>query len=86
MDFGEGLDLTREALMMVLTVASPILLIGVCVGLTISLLQSVTQLQEQTLTFVPKIAAMAVSASFFGPWIAKRLLEYAETLLGQPPF
>ena len=86
MDFAMGLDLTRDALMMVLIVSSPILMVGVGVGLIISLFQSVTQLQEQTLTFVPKIAAMAASAGFFGPWIAERLIEYTETLLGQPPF
>ena len=86
MDYSEALDLTRGALTMVITVASPILLVGLCVGLSISLFQSITQLQEQTLTFVPKIVAMVVSASFFVPWISRRLLEYARDLLGESPF
>ncbi len=86
MEFSEALDLGREALTMVLTLASPILVIGMAVGLSIALLQAVTQLQEQTLTFVPKIVAMVLSAIVFVPWIAKRLLEYTQQLLGTPPF
>ncbi len=86
MEFSEALDLGRGALTMVLTLASPILVIGMAVGLSIALLQAVTQLQEQTLTFVPKIVAMVLSAIVFVPWIAKRLLEYTQQLLGEPPF
>ena len=51
----------------------------------ISLLQAVTQLQEQTLTFVPKIVAMVGAAVFFIPWIAGRLLEYAQGMFGTLP-
>ncbi len=86
MDMPTALDVGRNAFYMALTTSAPILIVGLLVGLTISIIQSVTQLQEQTLTFVPKIAAMALSASFFGPWIARRLVEYAQTMLGQPPF
>ncbi len=80
MDLGQALDLGREAFYMAMITSAPILLIGLVVGLVISVFQSVTQLQEQTLTFVPKIAAMVVAASFFIPWIARRMLDYTQSL------
>jgi len=76
MELGDALDLGRQAFYMALATAAPILIIGLLVGLTISVFQSVTQLQEQTLTFVPKIAAMVVAAAYFIPWIASRMLAY----------
>lgn len=76
----------REALLMVLIISAPVMGIGLLVGLVISLLQSVTQLQEQTLTFVPKIVAMVGVALLLIPWLATRLLEYTRLLLGEPPF
>lgn len=80
MEFTEALDMGRDAFMMALMTAAPILLIGLLVGLVISLFQAVTQLQEQTLTFVPKIAAMIIAAMFFIPWIATRMLDYTQSL------
>ncbi len=80
MDLGSALDIGRNAFYMALSTSAPILGIGLLVGLTISIVQSVTQLQEQTLTFVPKIAAMVVAASFFIPWIAKRMVSYTQDL------
>ena len=86
MDLTVAIDLGRDALLLVLTIASPVLLMGLCVGLLIAVFQAMTQLQEQTLTFVPKIAAMALAAVFLGPWLATRMLEYAVTLFGEPPW
>ncbi len=85
MDLSMALDLSRDALFMALATATPILVIGLVVGLMISVVQSVTQLQEQTLTFVPKIAAMVIAASFFFPWIANRMIEYTQQMLGTLP-
>jgi len=85
-DLNVAIDLGRDALLLVLVVASPVLLMGLCVGLMIAVFQAMTQLQEQTLTFVPKIAAMAVAAMFLGPWLAARVIEYATDMLGQPPW
>jgi flagellar biosynthetic protein FliQ len=82
MDFGVALDLGRNAFLLALTAAAPILVAGMVVGLIISLVQAVTQLQEQTLTFVPKIVAMVTAAVYFIPWIATRMLEYAEQMFG----
>ena len=80
MELGEALDLGRHAFMMALTTAAPILVIGLAVGLIISLFQAVTQLQEQTLTFVPKIAAMVLAAVFFIPWISNRMLQFTQEM------
>ncbi len=85
MDLGLALDTGRDAFFMALSTSAPILLIGMIVGLSISVVQSVTQLQEQTLTFVPKIAAMVVAASYFIPWIANRMIDYASRMFGSLP-
>lgn len=86
MEIETALDLGREAVLMVLTASSPVLVIGLMVGILISLFQAVTQMQEQTLSFVPKILAMAGATILFVPWIAGRLLEYTQELLGTAPF
>ncbi len=86
MEIDQALDLGREAFLLAFTVATPILLIGLMVGLIIALVQAVTQLHEQTLTFVPKILAMAGAAAFFIPWIASRMLEYAVVMFGESPW
>ena len=86
MELSEGLRLGREALLMVLLIAAPVMGIGLLVGLVISLFQAMTQLQEQTLTFVPKIVAMVGITLILIPWLAARLLEYTVALLGQSPF
>ena len=80
MDTGQAVDLVRHSLIMALTVSAPMLLIGLVVGIVVSLLQAVTQIQEQTLTFVPKIAAMVAAAILLMPWIGNRLLEYSASM------
>ncbi|MCA9244731.1 MAG: flagellar biosynthetic protein FliQ [Phycisphaerales bacterium] len=75
-----AIDLSREALLTALLVAGPILGCGVVVGLIISLVQSITQLQDQTFSIVPKIIAMAAAAIFFTPWVATRLIEYTQAM------
>lgn len=75
------IDLVREMLLITLKIAAPILLAGVAVGLIISLFQSITSIQEQTLTFVPKIAAMLLVAVVLLPWIVQRLVEFAVEML-----
>lgn len=84
MEFSEALELGRNAFWMALSTSAPILLIGLAVGLSIALFQAVTQLQEQTLTFVPKIAAMIVAASVFIPWISGRMVAFTQTMLSAP--
>ncbi len=86
MDLSQALEIGRNAFWMALSTGAPILLIGLGVGLCISLFQAVTQLQEQTLTFVPKIMAMVIAAAFFIPWIAQRMISYAQEMLGSQPW
>lgn len=74
-------DLVRDMLIITLKIAAPVLLAGVVVGLVISLFQSITSIQEQTLTFVPKIAAMIVVTILLLPWIVQRLLEFTSEML-----
>ncbi len=85
MDPEVAIDLSHEALIQALLLAGPVLGIGMVVGLAISVFQAVTQLQEQTLTFVPKIGAMVVAASYFIPWIANRMLDYAQQMFSAGP-
>lgn len=75
-----GVFLIRETLIIVLKIAAPILGAGVCIGLLISIFQSVTSIQDQTLTFVPKIFVMVIVAAILMPWIAQSLAEYAQFL------
>ena len=76
----QATDLLREAMLMTLIIIGPILAIGMVVGLVISLVQAVTQIQEQTLAFVPKIFAMGVAVVIVMPWMFQRLLEYSHQL------
>ena len=86
MNPSDALDLGRQALLMTLVMSVPIIGMGMLVGLVISLFQSMSQLQEQTLSFVPKIVAMIGIALVLIPWLAGVLLEYATHLLGSSPF
>jgi flagellar biosynthetic protein FliQ len=81
-----ALDIGKQALVMVLLLSAPILLIGLTVGVLISILQSVTQIQEMTLTFVPKILATVLAMVFFGPWMLRLLVSYTVQLFSQLPF
>lgn len=76
---------TREAVLTVLLVAGPALGIGMLVGLIVSIFQATTQIQEQTLTFVPKIVAVLVSIVIFGPWMLRILVDFAQRLLSNLP-
>ena len=73
----EAVDIARIALLQALIIAVPILGAGLIVGLIISLFQAVTQIQEQTLTFVPKIITMILVAVMLMGWIALRMTEFA---------
>jgi len=80
MDLPHAIDLVRQTLILAMVISAPMLLIGLAVGILVSLFQAVTQIQEQTLTFVPKIAAMIAAALMLMPWISQRLLDYAAAI------
>jgi flagellar biosynthetic protein FliQ len=77
MTLSQASDLIRNTLILALLVSAPMLLIGLVVGIIISLLQAVTQIQEQTLTFVPKITAMVLAAIVLMPWMSTRIMHFA---------
>ena len=78
-------DMGREALMITLLVAAPPLLAGLAVGLVISIFQAVTQIQEFTLTFIPKILAVFIATMIFLPWMLQVFLGYTTNLFIQIP-
>ena len=82
MEVDTALELGREALTLGLMVVGPMLITGLIVGVIISLLQAVTQIQDQTLSFVPKILAMALALSVFLPWMVSVLTDFAARQLG----
>ena len=77
---GEVLDIARQAIYTIIVVSAPLLLVSLIIGLIISIFQTVTSIQEQTLTFVPKILAVFVGMMIFGSWILTQLTEYITDL------
>ncbi len=84
MDMTLAIDLGREALITTLLICAPVLLSGLLVGLVISLIQAVTQIQDQTLSLVPKIVAMIGVAVLLLPWLTQRLAEYSQRMFAGP--
>jgi flagellar biosynthetic protein FliQ len=82
----QATDLVRHTLVLALLVSTPMLAIGLIVGVIVSLFQAVTQIQEQTLTFVPKIVAMVAAAILLFPWMGHYLMEYASSAFGSGLF
>ena len=76
----EVMDITRAALFLIIECSAPLLLISLVVGLIISIFQTITSIQEQTLTFVPKIIAVFLGVIIFGSWIATNITGYMEEL------
>lgn len=79
------IQIVRDALMMVLVIAVPILVAGLLVGLIISILQATTQIQEQSLTFVPKLITVLVLLVVLAPWIINVLVGYTTDLYSKIP-
>jgi flagellar biosynthetic protein FliQ len=82
MNLDQATDLIQHSLILALMVSAPMLCIGLVVGVIVSLFQAVTQIQEQTLTFIPKITAMIGAAILLMPWIGQHLLVYAAQMFG----
>ena len=83
MDTGTLNEITREAVFVLLTISAPILLLSLVIGFTISLLQALTQIQETTLTFVPKIMAVYLSMLVFAPYMLSRLKVFMDHIIQQ---
>jgi flagellar biosynthetic protein FliQ len=70
------IGLSQEALIHIILTAAPMLGLGLIVGLAISIFQTVTSIQDQTLTFVPKIIAVLVAVALFGGWMLRMLMDF----------
>ena len=81
----EVINLAMQAMQVAFKIAMPLLLVGLVIGLVISVFQAVTQIQEQTLSFIPKILAVAVVMVVGGPWMLDQLLNYTEQLWAAIP-
>ncbi len=77
----EVLDIARDGMMVMLMLAAPMLLTGLVVGLTISIFQTLTHIQEQTLTFIPKIVAVFGALILFLPWMLRELTEFMQRIM-----
>ena len=78
-------DMGRQALFVALKLSLPLLVVGLVVGLSVSIVQAVTQIQEQTLSFIPKILAVVGTLMFLMPWMLRVIVEYTRGLLLKLP-
>lgn len=85
MDVGFAVQLMRSSAVQTLMMAAPLLLIGMVVGLIVAIFQATTSLQEQTLTFVPKLLAILGGLIVFGPWIITSMVQFTVRLFGRIP-
>ncbi|AXN40553.1 flagellar biosynthesis protein FliQ [Peribacillus butanolivorans] len=76
------IDVAEKGIYMVLIIAGPLMLIALVVGLLVSIFQATTQIQEQTLAFVPKIVAVLLALILLAPWMLSHLLSYANEIFG----
>lgn len=77
----DAIDLTRDAIYLSLLISAPVLLVGMAVALGIGLLQAITQVQDQTVSFVPKIVGMVVALTLTLPWVLNQMLQYSKDLI-----
>lgn len=75
------LDIGRQAIETILMISAPMLLSGLIVGLLVSIFQAATQINEQTMTFIPKIVAVFLSLLIFAPWMIKIMLSFTTNIL-----
>lgn len=80
-----AIQIGRDALSMVMLISAPMLGLGLIVGVLISIFQATTQIQEQTLAFIPKIIAVFVAVLVFGPWMLSLMVDYTRMLFQMLP-
>ena len=85
MSYGDAISIGREAIFVALVAAAPVLILSMVVGLVISLFQAVTQIQEPTLAFIPKIVVSALAILFFGPFILAMLTDFTSRIFSNIP-
>ncbi len=85
MDSSTAMDILRSSMLMAAVLATPLLAVGLIVGFLVSLFQAVTQIQDQTVTAVPKILAIVMAMILFLPWMAEHIIDYTRTTYEQIP-
>ena len=85
MNDGDVMSLASSAIWTTMRVAAPVLIVGLVVGLVVSIFQAVTQIQEQTLVFIPKVIAIVVVLALTGPWMMNVMLAYTHDLFANIP-
>jgi flagellar biosynthesis protein FliQ len=85
MTASDAIDLVRDAIMMALILGAPLLVIGMIVGLAIGLIQALTQIQDQTVSTVPKLVAMTLAILICLPWLTDRMVDYSRDLIRDIP-
>lgn len=80
MDASSALDLCRSTLLTAVVIAAPMLLVGMAAGLGVGLIQALTQIQDQTVAFVPKLLAMAAVLVACLPWLMTRMLDFTKII------
>jgi flagellar biosynthetic protein FliQ len=85
MSVGEAVSIMRGGIFEILILSAPVLLVALVVGLVISIFQATTSIQEQTLTFVPKIAAIMLVLALLGSWMFGSLAQYTRDLFNMIP-
>ena len=81
----QAIQIAREAMIITLLLAAPMLGFGLLVGLVVSIFQAVTQINEMTLTFIPKIIAVAAALAIFMPWLIRTLVDFTTDLFTSLP-
>ena len=79
------LELGQQAMMTALTLAAPVLIVGAAVGLIVGIMQAVTQVQDHTLSFVPKILAMILVLTICLPWLIDRMVDFSRSVITNIP-
>ena len=85
MDTAMVVDLARQALWITMLISAPMLLVALGVGLIIGIFQAATSINEQTLSFIPKLLALGLTAAVFGGWMINSLVDYTQVLYGRIP-
>jgi flagellar biosynthetic protein FliQ len=86
MDYNAVMEIAQEALEVTMWVCAPILMTALILGLLIGMLQAATQIQEMTLSFIPKMIGMGVALVLAGPWMLAMLVEFTQALYERIPF
>jgi len=80
MESAEVIDLVRQGIYVLILISAPLMIVALVVGLFIAILQAMTQIQESTLTFVPKVLAMLLTLAFVMPFMLQTLVDYTNKL------